>query len=530
VSARYVPPGTYGVDDLDQHGRWRVVPTYGSVWVPTAVPPGWAPYTTGSWVLDPFYGWTWVDTAPWGWAPFHHGRWVFVDGFWAWAPGPMVTRPAYAPALVAFLGGPSVSVNVGVAGPVVGWVALGWGEPCVPWWGRPGFRRAWWGGWGGPRVVNNVIIQRTTVVNVHEINVYRNAGVRNAVVAVHGERFGHGHIRSARIAHVDAKQFRPVHNAPQAVSAPASFVPSQTRGIRPPEESMRRPVVATRQPHRDAGAVSRGEHRPGPPGVPTPAPRIVSIPRGEPASVLPGAPFGQSHIERPAGDRTRPPSPQRPDRERSERGPDKSPSATRQHSPQPTSPQRTETPERSGRGAEAPPSSAPQAPSKQPAGPHAPTPTAPLPTARRGAGLPPSVSGHAPVPHQGHGKGHPGPGGADGGRAGGRSQPPQQPAEPKAGPPTGAPQAPVSRERASAPVPRAAPQLQERPVQPSARPEAPSAAARPQPPRQPAHPLPGEPASRLAPNPGAQGTPQFVPRQPGRPDGRPQGQPGKGGR
>jgi len=87
-------------------------------------------------VRDPFYGWTWVDTAPWGWAPYHHGRWVFVNGFWEWAPGPVLPRPVYAPALVAFLGGPGVHVGIGPGGPIVGWVALGWGEPCVPWWGR----------------------------------------------------------------------------------------------------------------------------------------------------------------------------------------------------------------------------------------------------------------------------------------------------------------------------------------------------------------------------------------------------------
>jgi len=60
------------------------------------VPSGWAPYTTGSWTFDPAYGWTWVDTAPWGWAPYHHGRWVSVNGFWGWAPGPVVARLAEA--------------------------------------------------------------------------------------------------------------------------------------------------------------------------------------------------------------------------------------------------------------------------------------------------------------------------------------------------------------------------------------------------------------------------------------------------
>jgi len=69
VSARYVPSGTYGVDDLDHYGNWRVVDEYGPVWVPTGVAVGWAPYTTGAWTLDPFYGWTWVDTAPWAGRP-----------------------------------------------------------------------------------------------------------------------------------------------------------------------------------------------------------------------------------------------------------------------------------------------------------------------------------------------------------------------------------------------------------------------------------------------------------------------------
>ena len=62
VSARYVSAGVYGVSDLDRYGRWRVVPEYGSVWVPTSVAPDWAPYSTGSWTWDPYYGWTWVDT------------------------------------------------------------------------------------------------------------------------------------------------------------------------------------------------------------------------------------------------------------------------------------------------------------------------------------------------------------------------------------------------------------------------------------------------------------------------------------
>src|SRR5206468_9347990 len=72
MSARYVSSAVYGVDDLDHYGNWRVVPTYGSVWVPNAAPAGWAPYSTGRWIWDRHYGWTWVDAAPWGWAPYHY--------------------------------------------------------------------------------------------------------------------------------------------------------------------------------------------------------------------------------------------------------------------------------------------------------------------------------------------------------------------------------------------------------------------------------------------------------------------------
>jgi len=313
VSARYVSPGTYGASDLDRYGAWRTVPGYGSVWVPASVDAGWAPYTTGSWILDPRYGWTWVDTAPWGWAPYHYGRWVSVDGFWAWAPGPPVARAIYAPALVAFFGGPGFSVGVNVGGPVLGWVALGWGEPIVPWWGRPGFvHEPSWRGWGGPRVVNNVTINNTTVVNVQNINVYRNAGVRNAVVVVNENRFGRGPITAARISKVDVKDLRPTHAAPQVTATPASFVPAAARGVRPPEQSLKLPVVATRPP-RTGPEPAGAERKANAVGIPTPAPRIVSVPpRREANTVSTRPPLGQNGVERRVPDRPQPLSPPKP--------------------------------------------------------------------------------------------------------------------------------------------------------------------------------------------------------------------------
>ena len=293
MSARYVSSGVYGVSDLDRHGRWRVVSEYGSVWVPTSVPSGWVPYSTGSWTWDPYYGWTWIDTAPWGWAPFHYGRWVHVDQYWAWAPGPVIVRPAYSPALVAFFGGgPSVSVRVG-------WVALGWGEPVVPWWGRPRFVGVpWWGGWGGPRVVNNVVIDRTTVVNAQSINVYRNVHVQNAVVAVEPNRFGRGSVGTLRIAQAEVPRLELVRGRLEIQPAPVSLVPTTMRGVQPSDNRHLRPVVATRPPQRLE--LPGGESGPrGPAREATPSPRLVPAPRENAAVESPRPPFGQGRTERP---------------------------------------------------------------------------------------------------------------------------------------------------------------------------------------------------------------------------------------
>ena len=311
VSARYVSPGTYGLSDLDPYGTWRVVPTYGAVWVPTGVPVGWTPYSTGSWVSDPVYGWTWVDTAAWGWAPYHHGRWCYVDGYWAWAPGPIIARPVYAPALVAFLGEPG-AIAVGPAGPPVTWVALGWGEPVVPWWGRRGRGHGpSWRGWGGPRVVNNVVVSNTTVVNVQNITVYRNASVPHGVVAVDRARFGHGPITGRRIAQVDGQRLRPLPDAPQISGTPASLVPSTTRGIRPPAGALRRLEVAPERVRRGREAPSPVPTAGAPHGAPLSRPDLTVAKPSAPdtGTPLPRPSFGRGTAERPMADRRTPPAP-----------------------------------------------------------------------------------------------------------------------------------------------------------------------------------------------------------------------------
>ncbi len=149
-SANYISPYMTGYEDLDGHGDWIGDATYGTVWVPRAVPVGWAPYREGRWRWVPPWGWTWVDAAPWGYAPFHYGRWVVLGGRWCWWPGGFVARPVWAPALVGFVGG-GTSVSIGFGGPVVGWY------PLAPWNAyRPYYRT-------NPNyvtVINQTIIQR----------------------------------------------------------------------------------------------------------------------------------------------------------------------------------------------------------------------------------------------------------------------------------------------------------------------------------------------------------------------------------
>jgi hypothetical protein len=127
VSSHYVSPEMIGYEDLDQYGQWSVMPDYGNVWRPTSVPVGWSPYSLGQWSWIEPYGWTWVDDEPWGFAPFHYGRWAYLNDSWFWAPGPILGRPVFAPALVSFIGGSNWGLSFGFGGGV-GWFPLGPGE------------------------------------------------------------------------------------------------------------------------------------------------------------------------------------------------------------------------------------------------------------------------------------------------------------------------------------------------------------------------------------------------------------------
>jgi len=138
-SRQYVHADVVGAADLDEHGRWENVPSYGWVWTPTVVEAGWQPYRAGHWIWQDPWGWTWVAAEPWGWAPYHYGRWVQWSSRWWWVPVARAVRVVhYAPALVAFCGGgpgwsPSVTV---AAGGFIGWFPLAPRDPFIHWWGR----------------------------------------------------------------------------------------------------------------------------------------------------------------------------------------------------------------------------------------------------------------------------------------------------------------------------------------------------------------------------------------------------------
>jgi len=344
VSARYVPSGVYGANDLDHHGDWRVVPSYGAVWVPRHMRVGWAPYSTGRWLYDPYYGWTWVDDAPWGWAPYHYGRWVYISGYWGWCPGPIVVRPYYAPALVAFYGGGGFSAGVTIGTPHVGWVALGWGEPLVPWWGPARFRgHPRWAGWGGPRVVNNIVVKHKTVIKVKEINIYQNADVRDAIISVDRDHFGRRSGKDGRFKRAKADKLSPLHGDVPVKPDRSSLVVENRFAKRPPKEARERSVVAAREPRVDPTPdfkTRRGPKVKQPKGadlgVPdaTPAARVVQPPREGKRIRAPKRPaFGKrSEAERsmpPPAARFEKPGAERKPKQQTERTPGMPPERTR---------------------------------------------------------------------------------------------------------------------------------------------------------------------------------------------------------
>jgi len=243
ASARHVSPDVVGYEDLDEYGTWRETSQYGSVWVPSHVEAGWAPYRDGHWIwVDP-WGWTWVDDEPWGYAPFHYGRWVYSDNYWGWAPGPVYVRPYYAPALVAWFGGPSWGVSVGFGGGYgYGWCPLGFGEAYIPWYGAS---RGYF---------NRVNVTNTHITNVNVTNIYNstyiNRGGRGGYSPNGGGAYGpHNNLRYAnmRAPNGFTAVSRQTLLSSQNVARNAMRVsPNELRRANPVHSLDMRPTVASR--------------------------------------------------------------------------------------------------------------------------------------------------------------------------------------------------------------------------------------------------------------------------------------------
>lgn len=186
TTTRYVSSGMTGYEELDRNGSWTESVEYGPLWTPRNVAIDWAPYRDGRWIWLSPWGWTWVDNAPWGYAPSHYGRWVQVNRRWCWAPGRPVVRPAWAPALVGWVGGNGGGHR---PGPGLGWYPLSPRDRFVPTYrvsvdyerrtswthnGKPFTPRGDWNGHrDGLTVVprdqfegrRNVVVNRTAAIN-----------------------------------------------------------------------------------------------------------------------------------------------------------------------------------------------------------------------------------------------------------------------------------------------------------------------------------------------------------------------------
>ncbi len=350
-ASNYVSEEMTGYEDLDGHGAWSNIAGYGPCWSPVGVAVDWAPYRYGHWAWIAPWGWTWVDDEPWGFAPFHYGRWALVESRWYWVPGRAFVRPIYAPALVAFVGGPGFHFSVGVGGPGVAWFPLAPGEVYVPWYRTS---RAY---------VNNVNITNTRV-NITQVgNVYNvyNSRTNNtrityinqraaAVTAVPRDAFVNARPVGKSFVRVDEHQIAeaPVGYRPEEQPVRASVLGAGSPArVQPPAAAMNRQVVATRMPtvsnmpsEQSRAALNIRTETPGAPqpvgrgqNETAPTPRYqAERPASPPNELRPGAPgVAERPVPRPSSPqvseiptpgrplvRTAPPVEERPELQRSE--------------------------------------------------------------------------------------------------------------------------------------------------------------------------------------------------------------------
>jgi hypothetical protein len=287
-----VPAEMTGAAELAQYGNWATSTDYGSVWYPSQVYAGWAPYTYGYWNWVGPWGWTWIDYAPWGFAPFHYGRWVWIGGRWAWCPGYWGARPMYAPGLVGWVGGAGFVVG---GRTMVGWVPLAPNEPYYP--GYP-VSQQYWNSLNGnlPGVRRPLPIPGRPRAVPPGPAIYANRSVQGAVSIAAAQALGSRQPMPAQRPPAQASLVEAVIAGRAQMQAPPAPPPGRTLGARPgaPFASGRTGAPGTR-PAGPGGAAAA-------PGA-TPAPTAPAAPaaHGMPAP-------GRSHAAQ-ATSTTAPPAP-----------------------------------------------------------------------------------------------------------------------------------------------------------------------------------------------------------------------------
>ncbi|MCU0572513.1 MAG: FecR domain-containing protein, partial [Syntrophobacteraceae bacterium] len=175
---------------FEENGRWEKIyheGEYRTMWRPTRVSAGWAPYTSGRWSV--YYGDNcWIPDEPFGYATHHYGNWVRVDSCscWYWMP-PRVRRVATH---VSYDWYEDYDWSPGRVGWVhredyVGWVPLAPAEPY--------YSHRYWG-------ATSILVSTLPQVNIN-IGGYRY--LDNAVIVNHNHFYGVNNYSSVRVTNIN---------------------------------------------------------------------------------------------------------------------------------------------------------------------------------------------------------------------------------------------------------------------------------------------------------------------------------------
>jgi hypothetical protein len=218
---------------LSPYGRWQVVGSYGSCWIPGGVATGWSPYSNGYWQQTDA-GWYWASDEPWAWATYHYGGWDFDPQFgWCWVP-----QIQWAPAWVSWREG----------GGYVGWAPLG---PSGRFWGRSVTPRGYV--FVQERQFLEPVSPKTVIVNNVAINktVINKKGPATAVIEKASGRKVQAvpvrELRNKEEAKVVAKRPTSTSTSEKAVQTPVRSQAEKALPAREPRQ-VAKPVVTTAEP------------------------------------------------------------------------------------------------------------------------------------------------------------------------------------------------------------------------------------------------------------------------------------------